>query len=82
MSIEFTDAKISAVAVNVQDTKGRRASMTFDDEGIVFRSRRPQQGKIARVSYERLLNLAEDKNPEFFDLPKSRKHKNVCSTRP
>ena len=72
MSMEFSDAEVANVTINVRDDRGRRASLTFEDDGVRFHSRRPKQGKSSFVSYAQLLNLAKEQNSEFFSRPKRR----------
>jgi hypothetical protein len=72
MGVEFSDAQVASVTINVTDDRGRKASLTFEDKGVHFYNRRPRQGKASFVSYAQLLNLAKEQNAEFFDRPKRR----------
>jgi hypothetical protein len=74
MTAEFTDAKVTNLTINVRDERGRRASLTFEDDGLRFHNRRPKQGKTSFVSYAQLLDLAREQNLEFFAQPKRRAH--------
>ena len=73
MPVEFSDAAITRVTVNARDSKGRSASITFEEGGLLFHKSRPKQGKKALVPYDRLLELAVEGNAEFFKAPKRRK---------
>jgi hypothetical protein len=72
-AFEFSDAVLGSVIVNVRDARGRRASVSFTDEGLVFHDRRPMQGKKAKLSYEELLDAVEYHNDKFFEPSKRRK---------
>ncbi len=72
MSAKFTDAVVQNVIVNVRDSKGRQASISFDEQGVHFHRSRPKQGREAIISYDRFLDLAEEGNRDFFKAPKRR----------
>jgi hypothetical protein len=72
MGVQFSDAQVASLIINVTDDRGRKASLTFEDDGVQFHNRRPRQGKASFVSYAQLLNLAKEQNPEFFERPKRR----------
>lgn len=73
MAYDFSDATISGVIVNIGDKDGRHASVSFENDGIVFHRGRPRQGRKATVPFSRLLDLAVEENPEFFDRRKPRR---------
>lgn len=71
----FTDASVSHALISVEDSKGRKASLSFEAEEIVLNRHRPHQGRTARVTYDQLLDLALEGHPDFFATPKSRRRR-------
>ena len=69
----FTDTVLSHTLISIEDQQGRKASLSFEDEEIVLHRSRPFQGRKARISYNRLLDLVAEDHPEFFAAPKRRK---------
>jgi len=73
MGAKITDSVVKSVLIEVTDDEGRSASISFDDENIVFHKRRPFQGKKAAIPLRKLLDLALLDNPKFFSRPARRK---------